>query len=236
MNGIDHLRYMSAISDSSGIVTITLTFDAGTDPNIAQVQVQNKLQLAIPLLPQVVQQLGIQVTKSTKNFLMVIGFVSEDGSMGRYDLSDYVAANIQDIVSRIEGVGDVLLFGSQYAMRIWLNPDALKSYSLTPGDVKAAVKAQNVQISSGQLGGTPAIDNQQLNATITAQTLLQTPEEFGNILLKMNSDGSTVKLRDVAKIELGSENYDAIARFNGKPAAGMAVKLASNSNALATAK
>ncbi|WP_027359574.1 efflux RND transporter permease subunit [Desulforegula conservatrix] len=236
MNGIDNLRYMTSNSDSSGIVTITLTFDAGTDPNIAQVQVQNKLQLATPLLPQVVQQQGVQVTKSTKNFLMVIGFVSEDGSMSRYDLSDYVAANIQDVLSRLEGVGEFLLFGSQYAMRIWLDPDGLKSFSLTPADVKAAIKAQNVQVSSGQLGGTPSVDDQQLNATITAQTLLQTPEQFGNIILKTRTDGSAVKLRDVARIELGSENYDAVARFNGKPAAGIALKLASNSNALATAK
>lgn len=236
MNGIDNLRYMASNSDSSGIVTITLTFDAGTDPNIAQVQVQNKLQLATPLLPQVVQQQGVQVTKSTKNFLMVIGFVSEDGSLNRYDLSDYVAANIQDILSRLEGVGEVLLFGSQYAMRIWLDPDMLKSFSLTPADVKAAVKAQNVQVSSGQLGGTPSVDDQQLNATITAQTLLQTPEQFGNIILKTRTDGSVVKLRDVARIELGSESYDAVARFNGKPAAGIAIKLASNANALATAK
>lgn len=236
MNGIDNLRYMSSNSDSSGIVTITLTFDAGTDPNIAQVQVQNKLQLATPLLPQVVQQQGVQVTKSTKNFLMVIGFVSEDGSMSRYDLSDYVAANIQDNLSRLEGIGEVLLFGSQYAMRIWLNPDGLKSFSLTPADVKAAIKAQNVQVSSGQLGGTPSVDDQQLNATITAQTLLQTPQQFENIILKTRTDGSAVKLRDVARVELGSESYDAVARFNGKPAAGIALKLASNANALATAK
>jgi len=236
MNGIDNLRYMSSNSDSSGIVTITLTFDAGTDPNIAQVQVQNKLQLATPLLPQVVQQQGVQVTKSTKNFLMVIGFVSEDGSMSRYDLSDYVAANIQDNLSRLEGIGEVLLFGSQYAMRIWLDPDGLKSFSLTPADVKAAIKAQNVQVSSGQLGGTPSVDDQQLNATITAQTLLQTPQQFENIILKTRTDGSAVKLRDVARVELGSESYDSVARFNGKPAAGIALKLASNANALATAK
>lgn len=236
MNGIDNLRYMTSNSDSSGIVTITLTFDASTDPNIAQVQVQNKLQLATPLLPQVVQQQGIQVTKSTQNFLMVIGFVSEDGSLSRYDLCDYVAANIQDILSRLEGVGEVLLFGSQYAMRIWLDPGLLKSYSLTPADVKAAIKAQNVQVSSGQLGGTPSVNDQQLNATITAQTLLQTPEQFGNIFLKTRTDGSSVKLKDVARIELGSENYDAVARFNGKPAAGIALKLASNSNALETAR
>lgn len=235
MNGIDNLDYISSNSDSSGLVTITLTFKSGTDPNIAQVQVQNKLQLATPLLPQVVQQLGIQVAKSTRNFLMVIGFVSEDGSMNRYDLCDYVAANIQDVVSRLPGVGDVLLFGSQYAMRIWLDPVKMKSYNLTPADIKAAIKAQNIQVSAGQLGGTPAVDGQELNATITAQTLLQTPEQFGTILLKTNTDGSTVYLGDVSRIELGSENYSSVARFNGKPAAGMAVKLASNANALDTA-
>ncbi|MBU1171593.1 MAG: efflux RND transporter permease subunit [Proteobacteria bacterium] len=235
MNGIDNLDYISSNSDSSGIVTITLTFKSGTDPNIAQVQVQNKLQLATPLLPQVVQQLGIQVAKSTRNFLMVIGFVSEDGSMNRYDLCDYVAANIQDVISRLPGVGDVLLFGSQYAMRIWLDPVKMKSYNLTPADIKAAIKAQNIQISAGQLGGTPAVDGQELNATISAQTLLQTPEQFGTILLKTNTDGSAVYLGDVSRIELGSENYSSVARFNGKPAAGVAIKLASNSNALDTA-
>jgi multidrug efflux pump len=205
MNGIDNLRYITSTSDSSGMANITMTFDAGTDPNIAQVQVQNKLQLALPFLPQVVQQQGIQVTKSTKNFLMVVGFYSEDGSMGPYDLCDYVASNVQDVVSRLQGVGDVLLFGSQYVMRIWLNPDSLKSYALTPADVKMAIRARNVQISAGELGGTPAVTGQELNATITTQALLQTPEQFGSILLKTMSDGSAVRLRDVARIELGSE-------------------------------
>ncbi|MEM5788920.1 MAG: efflux RND transporter permease subunit, partial [Syntrophobacteraceae bacterium] len=177
MNGIDHLRYMSSTSNSSGM-TITLTFDAGTDPDIAQVQVQNKLQLATPLLPLVVQQQGVRVSKSTSNFLMVLGFVSEDGSMSEDDLSDYVANYIQDIISRVDGVGDVQLFGSKYAMRIWLDPNRLHEFKLTPGDVKAAIQAQNVQIPAGQLGGAPSISGQQLNATITAQTLLQTPEQF----------------------------------------------------------
>ncbi|MBU0993241.1 MAG: efflux RND transporter permease subunit [Proteobacteria bacterium] len=235
MNGIDHLNYISSTSDSSGSSSITLTFDAGTDPNIAQVQVQNKLQLAMPLLPQVVQQQGIQVAKSTRNFLMVVGFVSEDGSMNRYDLCDYVAANIQDIVSRLPGVGEVLLFGSPYAMRIWIDPIKLKSFNLTPFDVKSAIRIQNIQVSAGQLGGTPAVEGQQLNATITSQTLLRTPEEFGKILLKINPDGSTVHLEDVSRIELGSENYETMARFNRNPAAGIAIKLASNANALETA-
>ena len=235
MNGIDHLNYISSTSDASGMASITLTFDAGTDPNIAQVQVQNKLQLAMPLLPQTVQQQGIQVAKSTRNFLMVIGFVSEDNSMNRYDLCDYVSANIQDIISRLPGVGEVILFGSPYAMRIWLDPVKLNSYNLTPADVKAAIRVQNIQVSAGQLGGAPALEGQQLNATITAQTLLKTPEEFGAILLKTNRDGSTVHLKDVSRIELGSESYDTVARFNRNPAAGIAIKLSSDANALETA-
>jgi multidrug efflux pump len=236
MNGIDHLTYMSSTSDSAGNASIALTFDAGADPNIAQVQVQNKLQLAVPLLPQTVQQKGIQVTKSTRNFLMVAGFYSQDGHLNRYDLSDYVAANIQDIISRVEGVGEVMMFGSQYAMRIWLDPNKLHSFGLTPADVKTAIKAQNAQISAGQLGGTPSTQGQQLNATITAQTLLTTPEQFDRILLRTNSDGSTVRLRDVARTELGSESYDAVVRYNRKPAVGLAIKLATGANALSTAE
>nr|MDA8134379.1 efflux RND transporter permease subunit [Desulfobacteraceae bacterium] len=235
MNGIDNLNYITATSDSAGMATITLTFTSGTDPNIAQVQVQNKLQLATPLLPQAVQQQGLRVTKSTRNFLMVVGFVSEDGSMSRYDLCDYVAANIQEVISRLPGVGDVTLFGSQYAMRIWIDPVKLKSYNLTPGDVKAAIKAQNIQVSAGQLGGTPAVPGQELNATITAQTLLRTTEDFGAILLKTSPDGSLVHLGDVSKIELGSESYDSVASYNGNPSAGVAIKLAANANALKTA-
>jgi len=236
MNGIDHLRAISSSSDSAGFVTVTLSFDAGTDPNIAQVQVQNKLQLAVPSLPQIVQQQGIQVTKSTKNFLLILAFFSEDGSMNRYDLTDYVAANIQDLLSRVGGVGEVQMFGSQYAMRIWLDPNKLNNYRLTPGDVKLAIRTYNVQVSAGQLGGTPSAGGQQLNATITAQTLLQTPEQFGNILLRTTGSGSVVRLRDVARIELGSENYDSLGRYNGKEAAGMAVKLAAGANALDTAQ
>ncbi|OGR25892.1 MAG: multidrug efflux RND transporter permease [Desulfobacterales bacterium RIFOXYA12_FULL_46_15] len=234
MNGIDNLNYITSASDSSGMVTVTLTFTSETDPNIAQVQVQNKLQLAIPLLPQVVQQQGLRVAKSTRNFLMVVGFVSEDESMSRYDLCDYVAANIQDIISRLPGVGDISLFGSQYAMRIWLDPVKLKSYNLTPNDVKAVIKSRNIQVSAGQLGGTPAVSGQELNAVITAQTLLKTTKDFEAVLLKTNPDGSTVQLKDVSRIELGSENYNSVARFNGKPAAGVAIKLAASANALKT--
>lgn len=234
MIGVDNLSYISSSSDSAGYATITLTFNSGTDPDVAQIQTQNKLQLALPLLPLIVQQQGIKVTKSTKNFLMVVGFISQDNSMNLYDLTDYVVANIQEQISRVQGVGEVLTFGSQYAMRIWLDPDKLNSYHLNPGDVKQSIRAYNVQISAGQLGGSPSIEGQRLNVTINLQSLLKTPEEFGQILLKSNSDGSTVKLKDVARIELGSENYDAVAFFNEKPAAGMAIKLSAGANALVT--
>lgn len=234
MNGIDYLTYMSSASDSSGSATITLTFAAGADPNIAQVQVQNKLQLAMPLLPQSVQQAGVQVSKATRNFLLVLGFVSEDGSMNQFDLADYVAANIQDPISRVEGVGDVMMFGSQYAMRIWLDPGKLNNFRLTPADVRAAIEAQNAQVSSGQLGGAPYAKGQQLNATITAQSLLKTPEEFGNILLRTSGSGASVYLRDVARCEIGSEDYGTVARYNGKPASGLAIRMASGANALTT--
>jgi hydrophobe/amphiphile efflux-1 (HAE1) family protein len=236
MKGLDRLSYMASTSESSGSVTITLTFENGTNPDTAQVQVQNKLSLATPLLPSEVQQQGITVTKSATNFLNVLAFTSEDGSMSGSDLSDYVAANIQDAISRVEGVGDTTLFGSQYAMRIWLDPNKLNSYSLTPLDVKNAIQAQNVQVSSGQLGGLPAAENQQINATITAQTRLRTADQFQNIVLRTLSDGARVKLRDVARIELGSESYTSVGRYNGKPAAGLAIKLATGANALDTVK
>ena len=236
MNGIDNLIYMSSTSDSAGAVTVNLTFKAGTDPNIAQVQVQNKLQLALPLLPQVVQRQGVQVVKSTRNFLLIIGLVSEDGTMSRYDLTDYLVSNVQDIISRVEGVGEVTIFGSQNAMRVWLNPDKLNNYKLTPNDVIAALQAQNAQVSAGQFGGTPASQGQQLNATITARTLLQSTEQFESIILRTNSDGSTVRLRDVADSKIGTENYDVLARYKGKPVAGMALRLASGANALNTAE
>ncbi|GGY76911.1 efflux RND transporter permease subunit [Pseudoduganella plicata] len=236
MKGIDGLRYMSSSSDSTGGISITLTFRSGTNPDIAQVQVQNKLQLATPLLPTAVTQQGLVVSKATKNFLMVLGFVSEDGSMNNADLGDYVAANVVDPLSRVAGVGDVTLFGSQYAMRIWLDPTKLQSYQLTPADVMTAVQAQNAEVSAGELGGAPAIPGQQLNATVTAQSRLQTAEQFGAILLKTMESGATVHLRDVAKMELGRENYNTVARFNGKPAAGIAIKLATGANALDTAE
>jgi len=234
MKGLDRLAYIASTSESSGSVTITLTFDNGTDPDTAQVQVQNKLALATPLLPQEVQQQGVQVTKSASNFLNVLAFVSQDGKLGAADIADYVAANVQEAISRVEGVGDTTLFGSQYAMRIWLDPSKLNSFKLTPLDVKNAVQAQNAQVSAGQLGGLPSVQSQQLNATITAQTRLKSAAEFEAILLRTQPDGSAVRLRDVARIELGSESYATVARFNGKPAAGLAIKLATGANALAT--
>lgn len=236
MKGLDRLSYMASTSESSGSVTITLTFENGTDPDTAQVQVQNKLSLATPLLPQEVQQQGVTVTKSAANFLNVLAFTSEDGSMNGSDLSDYVAANVQDAISRVEGVGDTTLFGSQYAMRVWLDPDKLANFNLTPIDVKTAIQAQNAQVSSGQLGGLPATSNQQINATITSQTRLKTAGEFEGILLRTQTDGSQVRLRDVARIELGSESYGSVGRYNGKPAAGLAIKLATGANALDTVK
>ncbi|MBV8034055.1 efflux RND transporter permease subunit, partial [Roseateles sp.] len=236
LKGIDGLTYMSSTSDSQGNASITLTFTAGTNPDTAQVQVQNKLQAATPLLPQEVQRQGVQVVKSTVNFLMVVGFVSEDGKLSQVDLSDYVSSNVLDPLSRVEGVGEVQLFGAQYAMRVWLNPNQLNQYSLTPADVSAAIQAQNAQVSAGQLGAAPAALGQQLNATVTAQSRLQTPEQFRNIVLKTRPDGSTVHLRDVARVELGSESYATVSRYNGMPAAGVAVKLATGANALATAK
>ncbi|MGP4845380.1 efflux RND transporter permease subunit [Marinobacter sp. 1Y8] len=234
MNGIDNLLYMASTSDSSGNASVTLTFSAGTDPDIAQVQVQNKLQLATPRLPQVVQQQGVQVTKSSDSFLMVAAFTDKNETMTRADLSDYVAANIQDSISRTQGVGQVQLFGAQYSMRIWLNPNKLTEFNLTPADAIAAIQVQNNQVAGGQLGGTPAIDDQQLNASIVVQTLMETPEEFGNILLKVTADGSKVLLKDVARVELGAENYAVEGRFNGKPAAGLGINLATGANALDT--
>ncbi|MFO6419156.1 efflux RND transporter permease subunit [Hylemonella sp. W303a] len=236
MKGIDGLTYITSTSDSTGNASIALTFAAGTDPDIAQVQVQNKLQVAMPLLPQEVQRQGVQVTKSTINFLMVLGFVSEDGSMDQTDLSDYVSSNIVDALSRVEGVGEVQLFGAQYAMRIWLDPNKLNQYNLTPAEIVAAIQAQNAQVSAGQIGAAPAGMGQQINATITAQTRLQTPAQFEAILVKSQSDGAHVRLRDVARVEMGAESYATVSRYNGKPAAGVAIKLAAGANALSTAK
>ncbi len=188
----------------------------------------------MPLLPQEVQQQGISVDKSTSSFLMVAGFVSSDGSMGQYDIADYVGSNIKDPLSRVNGVGETQLFGTQYAMRIWLKPKQLVKYNMTTTDVINAIKVQNNQVAAGQLGGSPSVANQRLNVSIIAQTRLNSPEEFSNILLRVNQDGSQVRIKDVADVQLGAENYSTIARFNGKPAAGIGIKLATGANALDT--
>jgi multidrug efflux pump len=236
LTGLDNLLYMSSQSDSYGRATVTLTFDAGTDPDIAQVQTQNKLQLALPLLPLAVQQQGVQVVKSTRNFLMIVGFVSKDGSMNRVDLADFINSTVQEPMSRVTGVGEVQVFGAQYAMRIWLDPARLNQYRLTPADVQAAVQAQNNQVSAGQLGGTPAVAGQGFTASITAQSRMQTVEEFEQILLRSSAQGGVVRLKDVAHIEIGAENYGIVGRFNGQPAAGIGIKLAAGANALDTAQ
>jgi multidrug efflux pump len=236
MTGVDYLQYMSSYSTSTGAVQISLTFSSDANPDIAQVQVQNKLQLAQPLLPQVVQQQGLKVVKSSSSFLMVLGFVSEDGKLTASDIADYVASSINEPISRVSGVGQVTLFGAEYAMRIWLSPDKLAKYNLMPGDVTTAIQAQNTQVTAGQLGGLPAVDGQQLNATITSQSRLQTIEQFQDIILRTSTTGQTVRIKDVARVELGSKSYDAVARYNGKPAAGMGISLATGANAVATSE
>ena len=236
MKGIDHLRYIASTSDSFGNASITLTFNAEADPDIAQVQVQNKLQGAMTLLPQEVQAQGVNVNKSSSGFLMVLGFVSTDGSLDKGDIADYVGANVQDPMSRVPGVGEIQLFGAQYAMRIWLDPLKLTQYNLTSLDVISAIRAQNAQVSAGQLGGTPSIQGQELNATVSAQSRLQTPEEFRKIILKSDTSGANVFLGDVARVELGSESYAVVSLYNGKPATGLAIKLATGANALDTAE
>ena len=234
MTGIDNLLYMSSTSDSSGRGLVKLTFFPGTDPDIAQVQVQNKLQAAMQRLPQAVRDQGVTVNKAATGVMMVVALSSPDGRYDRYDLGDYMAANIVEPVGRITGVGEASLFGAQYAMRIWLDADKLNSYQITPAEVNAAIRSENAQIPAGELGAGPAVPGQELNATIIAQTLLETPEEFGDILLKVESDGSHVYLRDVARIEIGGEDYQFLNHFHGRPAAGMAVRQASGANALET--
>jgi len=236
MKGLDGLLYMSSTSGSDGGASISLTFESGTNADVAQVQVQNKLQLATPLLPATVRQQGVSVSKSDTGFLMVVAFVSSDGRLEADDIADYVAANVVDPLARVPGVGNVEVFGTKYAMRIWLDPSRLETYHLNPGDVIAAIRAQNQQVAIGELGGTPAVPGQQLNASITAQGRLQTPEQFRAIVLRGNPDGSTLMLGDVARVELGAERYSHIARFNGKPATGIAVSLATGGNALATSR
>jgi len=234
MKGIDNLRYFSSSSDSAGNLTVTLTFEQGTDPDIAQVQVQNKLSQATPLLPQEVQKAGLRVNKSAASILMVVALYSENGDHDQVDLGDYVVSKLQDPLSRVEGVGDTQIMGSQYAMRVWLNPYNMASLGVTVGDVQSAIEAQNAQVSAGQVGSSPSVKGQALNAIVTAQSRLKTPEEFRDILVRSNSDGSTVRLSDVARVEIGSENYSFMARFDGKQAAGIAIKLAPGANALNT--
>jgi len=236
MNGIDNLKYFSSTSDSAGNASITLTFEAGTDADIAQVQVQNKLQLALPLLPQEVQNQGLVVAKSNNSFLLVAALISSNPETTQIDLGDYIASNMQDPISRTPGVGNVRLFGAPYAMRIWLDPNKLVRYNMTTLDVVMALREQNIQVAAGQIGGTPAVENQRLTASIIAQTRLETVEQFEQVLLRVNSDGSKVTVGDVAEVELGGQDYGVIARYNRQPASGLAVNLATGANALETAE
>lgn len=235
MNGLDGLRYISSNSAGNGSASITLNFEQGIDPDIAQVQVQNKLQSATALLPDDVQRQGVKVTKSGASFLQVLAFYSPDESLSADDIKDYVNSNISEPLSRVAGVGEVQVFGGSYAMRIWMDPAKMASLQVTPSDIAQAIRTQNAQVAVGQLGGAPAIQGQALNATVTAQSLLQTPEQFSNIFLKNTASGAQVRLGDVARIELGADNYQFISKYNGKPAGGVAIKLSTGANALDTA-
>ena len=236
LTGLDGLLYFSSSSSSNGSANIQVTFESGTNPDTAQVQVQNKVQQALPRLPSAVQQQGISVTKSQNDFLMIVAVFDESNRATAYDIADFMVSNIQDPIARVHGVGGVQVFGSQYAMRIWLDPAKLLSYSLMPSDIRAAIEAQNAQVSAGKIGGMPSAASQQLNATVTAQSKLQTPEEFRAIIVKNDSSGATVRLGDVARVELGAESYDAVPRSNAHPASGLAVKLAPGANAMTTAE
>jgi multidrug efflux pump len=236
LTGLDNLLYMSASSDASGEVEIRLTFSNNANADVAQMQVQNKLQLVTSQLPSVVQSTGLTVTKSSASFLMVVGFVSTDGKLRSIDLDDYVGSSLQDQIRRVPGVGNTQLFGSSYAMRIWLDPARLQQYALMPGDVETALRAQNAQVAAGQLGAQPARPGQQLNATVTAQSRLQTVAQFEDVIVKSASDGAVVRLKDVARIELGAENYTYASTYNGQPASSMGVMLATGANAIDTAK
>ncbi|MFT6571071.1 MAG: multidrug efflux pump, partial [Sphingomonas echinoides] len=236
LTGIDGLLYFSTSSSSRGQVNISATFAKGTDPDIAQVQVQNKVQQALPRLPQQVQQQGITVTKSNPDFLLIAAIYDTSDRTTNQDVSDYLVSNLQDSIGRLKGVGDINVFGAQYAMRVWLDPNKLASYSLIPGDVVTAITAQNTEVAAGEIGGTPNAPEQVLNATVTAQSRLSTPEQFRAIVLKTQPDGSTVRLSDVGRIELGSENYGITSRVNGHPGAGLAVSLAPGADALSTAE
>jgi multidrug efflux pump len=235
LTGLDGMIYFQTTSNSAGQVNVTVTFQKGANPDIAQVQVQNKVQQALPRLPQEVQQQGLTVTKSNPDFLMVIALYDESDRSTSGDISDYLVSNLQETIGRIPGVGDVNVFGSQYAMRIWLDPFKLASFKLMPGDVIAAIKAQNAQVAAGEIGGQPSPSTQMLNATVTARSRLSTPEQFRNIIVKTQTDGSKVLLQDVARVELGSESYSALSRLNGHAGAGIAVQLAPGADSLKTA-
>ena len=236
LTGLDGLLYFSTNSSSRGSVSISVTFAKGTDPDIAQVQVQNKVQQALSRLPAQVQQQGLTVTKSNADFLLIAAIYDTTDRKTNIDVSDYMVSNLQDAIGRLAGVGDTNVFGSQYGMRIWLNPDKLASFNLIPGDVVTAITAQNAEVAAGEVGGTPSGPNQYLNATVTAQSRLSTPAQFANIVVKSQPDGSTVRLSDVARIELGAESYGVISRVNGHPGAGIAVSLAPGADALSTAE
>ncbi len=235
MTGLDKMLYLSATSDSAGASRIELTFAPGTDPDLAWSKVQNKLQLAMASLPEVVQNQGITVGKATRNYLMIVGLISEDGSMDGNDLRDYAQSSLEKVLARVPGVGEVENFGTQYAMRIWLNPDRLVDYRLTLADVIAALRSYNVEVSAGQFGGAPAVKGQRLNASIIVQSMLKTPDEFAAIPVRVNPDGSIVRIRDVGRTELGTDSYDVDVLYNGKPSAGMAIRQAAGANALDTA-
>ncbi len=235
MTGFDDMIYLSGTSDSAGNSQIELTFKPGTDADMAWAKVQNKLQLAMASLPEVVQRSGVKVSKSTRNWLIVVGLTSEDGSMNGHDLQDYAQSSLEKVLSRVPGVGEVEMFGSQYAMRVWLDPDKLTNYHLTFEDVIAGLRAYNVEVSAGQFGGAPAVEGQRLNASIVVQNLLETPEEFAAIPLRTNPDGSIVRVRDVGRTELGTEFYGVDPEYNGMPAAVLAIRQAPGANALDTA-
>ncbi|PIE69146.1 MAG: hydrophobe/amphiphile efflux-1 family RND transporter [Deltaproteobacteria bacterium] len=235
MTGLDNMLYLSGSSSSSGASRLELTFAPGTDPDVAWSKVQNKLQLAMASLPSVVQQQGVTVSKSTQNYLIIVGLISQDGSMDGNDLKDYAQSSLEKILSRIPGVGEVINFGSQYAMRVWINPEKLTDYRLTMMDVIAALKAYNVEVSAGQFGGAPAVPGQEMNAAIVVQHLLQTPEEFANIPVRTNADGSMIRIKDIGRTELGAERYDVVSNYNGMPSAALAIRKAAGANALDTA-
>jgi hydrophobe/amphiphile efflux-1 (HAE1) family protein len=235
MTGLDKMIYMSATSDSAGSSTIELTFAAGTDPDIAWTKVQNKLQLAMANLPEVVQRTGITVGKATRNYLIIVGLISEDGSMSGIDVRDYAQSKLEQVLARVPGVGEVEVFGSQYAMRVWLNPDKLTDYNLTVDDVILALRAYNVEVSAGQFGGAPAVEGQRLNVNIIVQSLLKTPDEFAAVPIRTNPDGSIVRVKDVGRVELGTDYYDVDVKYNGKPAGGLAIRMEPGANALETA-